>query len=91
VPVDETLRVFGSSRIWALGDCAAVPNEATPGEKDPATCRHALRLAENLCGSPARLQLPDPRADGHARQPPRDRPVGGLPVKSVLGWLIDRG
>ncbi len=25
VPVDEMLKVVGSSRIWALGDCAAVP------------------------------------------------------------------
>src|SRR5207342_3703355 len=26
VVVDETLRVEGSNDVWALGDCAAVPN-----------------------------------------------------------------
>ncbi len=95
VPVDETLRVIGSPRIWALGDCAAVPNEATPGETDPATCQHALRQARRL----ARNLRDTPRAYSY-----RTRGqmltlgsrhgialVGGLRVKGVLGWLIARG
>ena len=56
VVVDETLRVEGSDDIWALGDCAAVPNTKTPGMVDPPTCQHALRqarrLAKNLTGTP---------------------------------------
>jgi NADH:ubiquinone reductase (H+-translocating) len=55
--VDEKLRVSGVPHVWSLGDCAAVPNEATPGETDPATCQHALRqarqLARNLRGTPS--------------------------------------
>lgn len=35
-------------RLWALGDCAAVPNTATPGRVDPPTSQHALRLAKRL-------------------------------------------
>ena len=56
VPVDETLRVEGLERVWALGDCARVPNRATPGRFDPPTSQHALRqarrLAKNLRGDP---------------------------------------
>jgi NADH:quinone reductase (non-electrogenic) len=56
VLVDETLRVEGSEDMWALGDCAAVPNARTPGVLDPPTCQHALRqarrLAKNLTGAP---------------------------------------
>ena len=56
VRVDETLAVEGMDGVWALGDCAAVPNAATPGDTDPATCQHALRqarrLARNLRGTP---------------------------------------
>ena len=43
IVVDELLRVAGRENVWALGDCAAVPNTRTPGEVDPPTCQHALR------------------------------------------------
>jgi NADH dehydrogenase len=48
LPVDETLRVEGAERVWSLGDCARVPNLATPGEFDPPTSQHALRQARRL-------------------------------------------
>ena len=54
IKVDSSLRVQERTNVWALGDCAAVPNEATPGQLDPPTCQHALRqarrLAKNLRG-----------------------------------------
>jgi NADH dehydrogenase FAD-containing subunit len=57
VRVDEKLRVTGVPHVWALGDCAAVPNEATPGQTDPPTYEHALhqayQVARNLRGTPA--------------------------------------
>ena len=95
VPVDETLRVVGSSRIWALGDCAAVPNEATPGDTDPATCQHALRqarrLARNLRSTPRayRYRTRGQMATLGSRH--GIALVGGLPVRGLLGWLIARG
>jgi len=56
VRVDRYLRVLGRKDVWALGDCAAVPNTRTPGTLDPPTCQHALRqarrLARNLTGTP---------------------------------------
>jgi NADH dehydrogenase len=51
VVVDETLRVQGTDDMWALGDCAAVPNCKTPGVLDPPTCQHALRQARRLAGN----------------------------------------
>jgi NADH dehydrogenase len=54
IRVDSYLRVEGRSNVWALGDCAGVPNEATE-QLDPPTCQHALRqarrLAKNLRGN----------------------------------------
>ena len=54
IVVDASLRVEGREHVWALGDGARVPNEATPGQYDPPTCQHALRqarrLAKNLTG-----------------------------------------
>ena len=43
--VDGTLRVRGRTDVWSLGDCAAVPNTATPDRLDPPTCQHAVRQA----------------------------------------------
>jgi NADH dehydrogenase len=95
VPVDETLRVVGSSRIWALGDCAAVPNEATPGETDPATCQHALRqarrLARNLRGTPRAYSYRTRGQMATLGSRHGIALVGGMRVKGVLGWLIARG
>ncbi|TML16827.1 MAG: NAD(P)/FAD-dependent oxidoreductase [Actinobacteria bacterium] len=56
IVVDGQLQVEGREHVWALGDGARVPNEATPGQYDPPTCQHALRqarrLAKNLTGEP---------------------------------------
>jgi NADH dehydrogenase len=56
IRVEPTLQVEGRENVWALGDCARVPNLATPEHPDPPTCQHALRqarrLAKNLRGTP---------------------------------------
>jgi NADH:ubiquinone reductase (H+-translocating) len=41
VPVDEYLRVYGLERVWAVGDCAAVPNPG--GGFNPGTAQQAVR------------------------------------------------
>jgi NADH dehydrogenase len=43
VEVDESLRVKGMSGVWALGDCAAVPDPK--GGTSPPTAQHAIRQA----------------------------------------------
>ncbi len=60
VVVDRTLRV--DARVWAIGDCAAVPDPARPGEPCPPTAQHAIRqgrlvarnVAATLAGGRAR-------------------------------------
>ncbi|MGH9223311.1 MAG: NAD(P)/FAD-dependent oxidoreductase [Acidimicrobiales bacterium] len=48
IPVDDHLRVVGGpDRVYALGDCAAVPDP--DGGTCPATAQHALRQGR-LCG-----------------------------------------
>jgi NADH dehydrogenase len=53
VLVDETLEVPDQPGVWALGDCAFVPDEH--GKPHPPTAQHALRqgrvLADNLLAS----------------------------------------
>ena len=44
ITVDDTLAVEGWPGIWALGDCAVVPNRRT-GKPHPPTAQHALREA----------------------------------------------
>jgi NADH dehydrogenase len=41
VPVDEYLRANGVERVWAVGDCAAVPDPR--GGSSPGTAQHAVR------------------------------------------------
>jgi NADH dehydrogenase len=41
LPVDEYLRVEGQDSVWAIGDCAAVPDPR--GGVTPATAQHAVR------------------------------------------------
>jgi NADH dehydrogenase len=43
IPVDEELRVKGEQDVWAVGDCAAVPDPARPGQFCPPTSQHAIR------------------------------------------------
>src|SRR4029450_10379676 len=64
VVVDEYLRVAGREDVWALGDCAAVPNLATPGRADPPPAtqppRHGPPLARPA--RPPRTRPGEPKA-----------------------------
>jgi NADH:quinone reductase (non-electrogenic) len=94
VKVDEFMRVEGTEHIWSLGDCAAVPNESTPGRVDPPTSQHALRqarrLAKNLRGD---LRPYRYRMLGEVATLGRYRGIAnvfGIPFKGFLGWWITR-
>jgi NADH:quinone reductase (non-electrogenic) len=43
VTVDPTMRVAGYEHVWAIGDCAAVPDPARKGQPCPPTAQHAIR------------------------------------------------
>ncbi len=94
VRVDETLRVAGRDDVWALGDCAAVPNARTPGALDPPTSQHALRqarrLAKNLTG-PAKpygyRMLGQVATLGHYKGIAE---IPGMHLRGFLGWFVAR-
>ncbi|MGZ8794534.1 MAG: NAD(P)/FAD-dependent oxidoreductase [Gaiellaceae bacterium] len=94
VRVDAFLRVEGRERVWALGDCAAVPNEATPGRVDPPTCQHALRqarrLAKNLSGEPQAYRY---RMLGQVATLGRYKGIAdvlGIRLRGFPGWFVTR-
>ena len=94
VVVGPTLQVEGRENVWALGDCARVPNEATPGQPDPPTCQHALRqarrLAKNLKGEPKPYRY---RMLGQVATLGRYKGIAdvlGLRLRGFPGWFVTR-
>ena len=94
VRVDPLLRVEGHERLWALGDGAAVPNQATPGRVDPPTCQHALRqarrLAKNLTGEPQPYAY---RMLGQVATLGRYKGIAdvlGIRIRGFPGWFVTR-
>jgi NADH dehydrogenase len=93
VEVDELLRVRGHDHVWALGDCALVPNTKSD-RPDPPTCQHALRqarrLARNLAGPPRPYGY---RMLGQVATLGRHKGIAevlGLNLHGFLGWFVTR-
>ena len=76
IETDRCFRVPGHSGVWAIGDAAAVPDPARPGQPCPPTCQHALRqgrlVAQNVAAALA------------------DRPPRPFKYKT-LGVFVDMG
>jgi NADH dehydrogenase len=94
IVVEPTLRVEGRADVWALGDGARVPNEATPDHPDPPTCQHALRqarrLAKNIRGEPRPYRY---RMLGQVATLGRYKGIAdvlGLRLRGFLGWFVTR-
>jgi len=94
VIVDELMRVERMEDVWALGDCARVPNQATPERFDPPTCQHALRqarrLVKNLTGTPSPYRY---RMLGQVATLGRHKGIAdvlGLRLRGFLGWFVTR-
>jgi NADH dehydrogenase len=94
VIVDGCLQVVDRDGISALGDCAAVPNLATPGRTDPPTSQHALRqarrLARNLTGDPRQYRY---RMLGQVATLGRYKGIAdvmGLRLRGFPGWFVTR-
>jgi NADH:ubiquinone reductase (H+-translocating) len=93
VRTDATLRVEGLDHVWALGDCARVPNQASP-DPDPPTSQHALRqarrLAKNLRGDPQPYRY---RMLGQVATLGRYKGIAdvlGLRLTGFVGWFVTR-
>jgi NADH dehydrogenase len=93
VEVDEFMRVRGRDHVWALGDCARVPNTRSE-HPDPPTCQHALRqsrrLAKNIQGD---LQPYGYRMLGQVATLGRYKGIAdvlGLRLRGFPGWFVTR-
>jgi NADH:ubiquinone reductase (H+-translocating) len=93
VEVDELLRVREHEHVWALGDCARVPNSRS-GSPDPPTCQHALRqarrLAKNLGGDPKPYGY---RMLGQVATLGRHKGIAdvlGIRLRGFPGWWVTR-
>ncbi|MCW5854327.1 MAG: NAD(P)/FAD-dependent oxidoreductase, partial [Anaerolineae bacterium] len=73
VVTDEHLAVKGLTNVWAVGDCAAIPNAET-GQTAPPTAQFALREAYTLAHN-IRAQV-----RGEAQKTFRFSPLGVLAV-----------
>jgi NADH dehydrogenase len=97
--VAADMSVPGSDNVWALGDCAAVPN-ARDGGVSPPTAQFANRQARQLAANIAR------RIAGVATRPFAYKPIGqlsavghnkavaelfGLRITGFVAWLLWRG
>jgi NADH dehydrogenase len=100
IEVDATMRVAGSSNVWAIGDAAAVPDPAKRRRApSPPTCQHAIRqgrrVAENVAAT----------LSGRRTQPFRYRTLGvfvdmgqhkavatilGLRLRGFPAWFVAR-
>ena len=94
IVVGPTLRVEGRENVWALGDAARVPNEATPDHPDPPTCQHALRqarrLAKNIRGESKHYRY---RMLGQVATLGRFKGITdvlGLRLRGFIGWFVTR-
>jgi NADH dehydrogenase len=93
VVVDAFLRVEGRDNVWALGDCARVPNTRSE-HPDPPTCQHALRqarrLAKNLQGEPQPYGY---RMLGQVATLGRYKGIAdvlGIRLRGFPGWFVTR-
>jgi NADH dehydrogenase len=59
VVVEPTLAVPGFPGLWALGDCAAIPDPAT-GRQQPPTAQHAIREARVVADNIIARQMDRP-------------------------------
>jgi NADH dehydrogenase len=92
------LRVEGAPGLWALGDCAAVPNAATGGTAPPTAqfaTREARTLARNLravqAGRPTRtFDFPGLGTIATIGCQRGIADVMGVPVSGFAAWLLWR-
>jgi NADH:ubiquinone reductase (H+-translocating) len=99
VVTDTQLRVQGLDRVWAVGDCAAVPDVVT-GKFASQTAQYAQREARTLAHNlHAVLQGKEPKVFRHVSQgmlavvghQTACAEVFGLKFSGLFAWLLWRG
>lgn len=96
---DEFMRVRGYDNVWALGDIAAVPDPARPGEPCPPTAQHAIRqgklLGRNIAavtqgGEPKPFRFKTLGAFADLGRHSAVANLMGLRVRGIPAWVICR-
>jgi NADH:ubiquinone reductase (H+-translocating) len=91
VVTDEYLRV--TDGVWALGDCASVPDLVTGGPCPP-TAQHALRqavrLSRNLTGRLRAYEHEDAGAVASLGLRKGVAELYGVPLRGLPAWLVHR-
>jgi NADH dehydrogenase len=100
VVADECMRVPNFPGVWALGDCALVPDLLNPGKFYPPTAQHAIRqaaaLARNIVAE-MRGQSPAPfkfKTLGMLAAIGRRTGVAeilGMRFSGIIAWWLWRG
>ena len=100
VVADECFRVPNWPGVWALGDCALVPDPLNPGTFYPPTAQHAIRqaavlannIAADLRGQPLRpfkfKMLGMLAAIGHRAGVAQ---ILGMKFSGIIAWWLWRG
>jgi NADH dehydrogenase len=100
VPVDRTLRVRGTDDIWAVGDCARIPDLSRRGAACPPTAQHAVRqgraVADNVVAALTGAELQPFRFRGLGFLVPLGRQsaaaeLRGMRFSGLPAWLLWRG
>jgi NADH dehydrogenase len=100
IACDEFMRVRGQENVWALGDIAAVPDPARPGEACPPTAQHAVRQGKRLgrnvaaaLGGRAKMKPFTFKTLGSFAELGRHKAVAnlmGVRVRGFIAWAICR-
>jgi NADH dehydrogenase FAD-containing subunit len=97
---DSAMRVLGLDGVWAVGDCARIPDPSREGAPYPPTAQHALRqgtiVADNIAAVVAGRKPADFRftaigvlvALGHRTAAAEIR---GRQFSGLAAWLLWRG
>ncbi|MEP6670165.1 MAG: FAD-dependent oxidoreductase [Chthoniobacter sp.] len=98
IVVDQHTEVVDSPGVWALGDCAAIPQ--VDGQTSPPTAQHALRqartCAENIVASFRQQPKKIFKFTGLGKLGSLGRrsavaEVFGIKLKGLIAWLFWRG
>lgn len=99
IVTDRTMRVEGFPDVWAIGDCAAVPDPARRANPCPPTAQHAIRqgrlVARNMAGarSGARAHPFRYRTRGVVADLGQGKAVAitlGIRWRGLPAWLVAR-
>jgi NADH dehydrogenase len=100
VVANDCLQVPDWPGVWALGDCALVPDPLNPGKFYPPTAQHAIRQAEVAAGNIAATMR------GAALRPFKFKTIGllatigrrtgvaeilGVQFSGIIAWWLWRG